>query len=1155
VSSAVLKGNFILYCFAIIGKINTFVPKIFKIYYMFFRNIILFLFAASFQLNAQQWNVITADKIIDKGIKDIQPDKYILYTFDDATMQALLWNAPAESDIDVSKSTTTIQVALPNATTESFSIVRYDMMEPELAAKFPEIKTFYGIAVNNPLKSIRIDYTLQGFRAVISSPEDGKIFIDHYQRNDKNTRIVYYKSDYKKVPSWGCGVTEEHIGGERIKSGGTRIGDCQLRSYRLAQATTGEYSLFHGNTPTSVMAAVVNVINRINQVYEAEVAVRLILVANTNLIFYYNSATDPYLNTSGDLTNNQNTCNSVIGNSNYDIGHLFGTGGGGVAGLGVVCSSGNKARGLTGSSSPVGDPFTIDYVAHELGHQFGGNHTQNNNCNRNNATAMEPGSASSIMGYAGICNPDVQSNSDAYFHAISLQEMKTFINTGSSCETFIGSFVNTAPTVSPQSSYTIPVSTPFLLTLSATDAQSHPMTYAWEQMDNSVATMPPVSTNTGGPTFRSITASTAPSRYFPNLATVISGATSNTWEVVPSVARTMNFRGVVRDFTGVAGCNSEINITVTTVNAAAGAFSVTSFNSASTWAAGDTKTITWNVAGSNTSPVSAANVDILLSYDGGNTYPVTLVSATPNDGTHNITVPAGTTAQGRIMVRGSGHIFYDINNTNISITAGGGGTFDLTATPSTVNACLGSPLITSIGVNGTGGFSSPVTLSVTGLPIGANASFSNNPVNPGSTPTLTITGINSLGSYNIVVNGVSGAINKTVPVTLNVATQTPAPSLSIPLDGATVVSVTPVLSWSIGAGAISYSVQIAYDASFSDIAISVNTSPASYQPTTPLYGATTFYWRVRMTDNCGVSLWSTARSFTTESCWFYTATNVPLNIDVAGGQSVYSYLNIPDRGDITDLNITDLRGTASPISDFKFTLFNPSNVSDLFWNMPCPGRFADFNIKFDDEAASSNWPCSPIDGLTYIPSSPLSALDGYQMKGSWKLGIQNLGASSSGILEAWEIKNCVNNFCRLTVDHTRASGAGSLVEAINCALAGDTIKFATNIQNDTFFLGNQNLVISKSIFIECDINQNIHIMSNSASPTLVCTASTAGNGLKIKGVHIHSSNQAIGAIQNTGKLILEDVLMHKWPGPATATILNLSGANTLFLGNCGVVEY
>lgn len=1141
---------------------------------MRFRGILFFILITAFQVKAQQWNIVNPNIIVDKGIKDIQPDKYILYNMDDETIRSLLWSAPSESDIDVSKSNTIISVAMPDATKELFRVVRYDMMEPELAAKFPEIGTFYGISVNNPLKSIRIDYTSQGFRAVINSMGEGRMYIDHYQRSDLNHRIVYYRKDLtNKGPKWGCDfVNDEHGNNDKGINGGSRTGNCTLKTYRLALAANIEYCQFFGATSSSqsalVMSAVTTAINRVNEVYESEVAVRLILVANTNnLFFYLNGGDDGYTNGNGGtmLGQNQSKCDAIIGTANYDIGHVFSTGGGGVAGLGVVCSSGSKARGVTGNNAPVGDSFTIDYVAHEMGHQFSGNHTFYSavgscNGNQSNTTSFEPGSGTTIQAYAGICgSTNVQSNSEAYFHAVSLQEMTQFVmsGNGNNCDVEIGSS-NNAPTITAQPNYSVPISTPFALTLTASDPDGHPIKYRWDQMNGGSATqpMPPQSTNTSGPVFRSINESTSPTRYFPGLATILAGNTANTWEVIPSVARSLSFRGVAQDFTGVFGCFAVQNVTITTV-ATAGPFNISNFNSASTWNVGDTKNITWNVANTTASPVSCANVSILLSTDGGLTYPITLAASTPNDGNQDIIVPANTTTTGRIMVKAVGNVFLDINNANITISgSGGGGTFELSATPSTASACLGNPLNTVIGVTGSGGFSSPVTLSVSGLPMGAIATFSSNPVNPGSTSNLTITGINTLGNYNIVVNGVSGAQNKTVNVTLSVANQTPAPSLSLPLNGATVVSVTPVLSWTAGVNAISYDLQVAYDVSFQDMVISTNINNNSYQPVTPLYGATSFYWRVRMTDNCGISLWSTERTFTTESCFYYNPTDTPLNISATGGQSVYSSLTIPDRGDITDLNITVLRGTILDVSELKFSLFNPSNISDLFWNMPCDGRdiFPDFDIKFDDEAANSSWPCPPTNGLTYIPSSALSTLDGYQMKGSWKLGIQNQGGSSDGVLVAWEIKNCVNNFCRLTVDHTRASGAGSLVEAINCALPGDTIRFASNIQNDTFFLGIQNLVINKSIFIECDINRNIHIMSSAASATLVCTTSTSGNGLKIKGVHIHSSNQGIGAIQNTGKLILDDVIMHKWPGSATATIMNTSGANTLLIGNCKVID-
>ncbi|MBK7097006.1 MAG: hypothetical protein IPH57_18800 [Saprospiraceae bacterium] len=351
-----------------------------------------------FTLFGQSWNVVTLAQIENKGIRDIIPEKYVIYNFDDEMMKTILWSSPKESEKDVAKSDQIINVGLPDGNTEKFKVVEYYMMEPELALQYPDIRTFYGVSISDQLKSIRIDYTLQGFRGVISSLNEGKLYIDYFQRDDKETRIVYKKEDLKNTSSWHCGyLPDDHDHNPSEIESGLRIGDCQLRSYRLAQATTGEYSNYFGATSSAqsglVMSQVVTAINRVNEVYEPELAVRLILIANTDQVFYYNSATDGYTNDGDpygtDLSGNQTNCTNVIGSANYDIGHVFGTGDGGIAGLNVVCSSGSKAKGYTGRPNPVGDPFVIDYVTHEMGHQFGGNHTQYNNCNRNASTAMD----------------------------------------------------------------------------------------------------------------------------------------------------------------------------------------------------------------------------------------------------------------------------------------------------------------------------------------------------------------------------------------------------------------------------------------------------------------------------------------------------------------------------------------------------------------------------------------------------------------------------------------------------------------------------------------------------------------------------------------------------------------------------------------------
>ncbi|MEP6795649.1 MAG: reprolysin-like metallopeptidase, partial [Saprospiraceae bacterium] len=395
---------------------------------------------------AQRWTPVDQTLIGVQGTRDIIPQKYMVYNTDFASTKDVLWTAPKETDQPISNSPTLLTVGLADGSSDVFRMVRYDMMEPELAAKYPGIRTFRGESVSDPSRTIRADWTESGLRAVIRD-DNGMMYIDPFQRNDLEHRIVYFRKDYIKNEPWICGVTEKAK--EINEHAGQRQGDCLFRSYRLALAADGEYSNFFGATSSAqsglVMSAVVTAINRVNNVYEADITVRLILVANTDQIFYYNPSTDPYTNTNGGtmLGQNQTTCDGIIGTANYDIGHVFSTGGGGVAYLNAVCTTSTKAGGVTGSGSPVGDGFYIDYVAHEMGHQFGGDHTFNSiasNCgggNRSASSAYEVGSGTTVMAYAGICGvDDVQPHSDAYFHARSIQQISAHI-TGTSCAAFI----------------------------------------------------------------------------------------------------------------------------------------------------------------------------------------------------------------------------------------------------------------------------------------------------------------------------------------------------------------------------------------------------------------------------------------------------------------------------------------------------------------------------------------------------------------------------------------------------------------------------------------------------------------------------------------------------------------------------------------------
>jgi Metallo-peptidase family M12B Reprolysin-like len=591
-----------------------------------------------------------------------------------------------------SSETNVFSLPMPDGNFKNFVVVSSPIMHPDLAAKFPEIKTFAGKNLDGSGDYARFDLTENGFNAIIFQNNGNIVLIDALANNIDNannlaTCFIYKKNEASRTSTFAC-LSDDLSNNFDLNVGNTAnrlLGDCQLRTYDLALACTGEYAQFHGGTVPLVMSAMTTTMNRVNGVFEREFSVHLNMVANNNLLIYLNAATDPYTNDDGlmMLEENQMTVDAVIGVTNYDLGHVFSTGGGGVAYQGIPCYDPYKAGGVTGLNNPIGDAFDIDFVCHEMGHQFGGSHTMNNDCNRNDPTAYEPGSGTTIMAYAGVCPPNVQNNSNDYFHLASLLEITDVITGfGGTCAT--NSNLNTSPTAEAGLNYTIPKSTYFVLNGAATDANDTNLTYCWEEFDNGIAVQPPLSTHTVSPLFRSLNPTTNSKRYFPNLTAILAN-TIPVWEVLPAVARNLNFRLTVRDNHLGGGCTASDNMLVT-VDGSSGPFLMTSHNTISSLAGGQNTTITWDVAGTTAAPVSAVNVDILLSIDGGLTFSTVLVANTPNDGTQSVLIPSTTVASARLMVRGSGNIFFDVNNKNFSIT------------PSALPACSNAPVINQLDV-------------------------------------------------------------------------------------------------------------------------------------------------------------------------------------------------------------------------------------------------------------------------------------------------------------------------------------------------------------------------------------------------------------------------------------------------------------------------
>lgn len=637
---------------------------------------------------AALWTAIDENAIQATGDRIITPTAYRTYEIDLQGMVDLLATAPSDvAGVRPSQSTTTLEVPMPDGTMATFRVVESPIVAPELAAKFPENKTYRGHGVTDPTASMRFDVVPTGFHAQILSA-NGTVYIDPYQRGDAQHYMSYYRHDAARsngltqTSNRSCTLdaTDEEIAasiaaGEAYAARASSLTGEQLRTYRVAIGATGEYTSFHGGTVPAGISAIIVALNRVNGIYERDVSLTMELVANNDQIVFTNAATDPYTNNNGGamLSQNQTTCDGTIGSPNYDIGHVFSTGGGGVASLAVVCANSTKARGVTGLPSPIGDTFYVDYVAHEMGHQYSGTHTFNGsagNCsggNRTASSAYEPGSGSTIMAYAGICSPqNIQFFSDDYFHVASLAQIAfyTQFSTGGSCPVTVLTG-NSAPVPDVSQGFTfthVPVSTPFMLTGSATDVDDDDLTYCWEEWDLGPAGHP--NTPSGNaPIFRSFDPVDSPTRVFPRWLDIVNG-TQTIGEILPTYARNLRFRMTARDGQG-GHAWGQVNFES---DATAGPFLVTSPNTSQTISSLSPFVVEWDVANTTNADVDCQNVDIYLSTDGGFSYPTLLLAGTPNDGSEAVDFPDIQTMTARVMVKAAENVFFDISNANFTIT-------------------------------------------------------------------------------------------------------------------------------------------------------------------------------------------------------------------------------------------------------------------------------------------------------------------------------------------------------------------------------------------------------------------------------------------------------------------------------------------------------
>jgi hypothetical protein len=573
-----------------------------------------------------------------------------------------------------------ITLPMPDRTYARFLVQETSMMEPELERQFPNFKSYRGQGIDDPTMSVRFDQTPNGFHAIVLSP-DRMFYIDPFplRRGDRETHITFFKDDYPTDEKHlRCLVGEDEEGRALLNRRGNRAvpqsnGE-MLRTYRLAVAATGEYTKFHGGTVQGAFNAIYTTVNRVNAIYESELAVSLRLIRDQTKIIYTDADKDPYTNSSAIrlLSENQKNLDEVLGSDKYDIGHVFCVGGGGVATLRSVGRNGAKARGVTGSDKPVGDAFDVDFVAHEMGHQFGANHTFNattGSCgsgNRNPATAYEPGSGSTIMAYAGICGEsDLQPNSHSYFHAASLEEIINYVTSDDMKLVAVATPTNNhPPSIIAGQNFTIPQNTPFALRATGTDLDGDAITYSWEQFDLGEPSPPEGDLLALRPIFRSFTPARNAVRFFPRMENLFSGHQAP-GESLPAHPRVMSFRVTARDNRAGGGGVSYTTASVSVVTNG-GPFVVAQPDPATVWTAGTSQTVTWNVAGTSAVPVSCGNVRISLSTDGGKTFTV-LLPSTPNTGTATVNVPNKPAANARIIVEAVDNAFFNISKGDFKI--------------------------------------------------------------------------------------------------------------------------------------------------------------------------------------------------------------------------------------------------------------------------------------------------------------------------------------------------------------------------------------------------------------------------------------------------------------------------------------------------------
>lgn len=1008
----------------------------------------LFLFGAV-QGQTNYWADVSAQSITlsAEAELNIPAESYRALQLDFNALRSDLAVAPKEFTAAARTQAFEVELPLPNGQTERFAVVSSPVLESGIASRYPSIRTYKGYSVDRPQVTTRFSTSMRGFHALISTPE-GAVFIDPYARGQVDYCVAYYSKDaITELEGFQleCGHEpsgeDVHVGhdathhhhhhGIENRSG---AGAVSLRVYTFGLTSSGEYAEYHqATTVAEVLTEMVQIVNRCNEVLERDVAVRLVIADETENAIFLDPDNDPFSDGSSVFDTYGQTpdiLNQYIGPSNYDVGHSFiancGAGtvgiGGGNACNNDLTSGDYKGFGISCQFAP-NNSFAVGLVCHEVGHQLSATHTFNlcigNEENATPSTAYEPGGGTTIMSYTNACgNQSIQSFADDYYHTINVQQMTNYtqVGTGNNCPEVIPTD-NTMPmvTLPYENGFHIPINTPFQLTAEGSDPENDDITYCWEQFDLGPAT--PMGSPMGTtPLFRSFPPTPSPTRIFPRLQNIVNNI-DNVAETLPPYTRVLTFRCTVRDNNPEAGGTSW-QVMDFNSDGTAGPFLVTAPNAAADeWEAGDYTEVTWDVANTTNPRVNCKNVNILLSTDGGFTYPFTLATNTPNDGSAFVSVPNISTSQARVRVEAADNIFFDISNENFEITAPTEPGYSLTVTPDAdpLYCVPAEALAIDITTESLLDYSETISLSVSGdLPGDATATFDNPTLVPGESTTLFVDMGSFTGrdTFELQVEGTTadlGTFSRDLYLIV-VSTDFTGFALLNPPNGTDGIILTTGFEWTDISGADSYDIEIATNAGFgsSIVEAAQGLEENTYTPDVIFEDGELYYWRVRPVNECGPGPFLTPFAFhtTTVDCAESSATDTPISIPTAPNTKI-STIFIAESGTISDLNIGNVNINYNPVNSLRISLEGPDGTEVVMFDNNCLNTGL-INIGFDDEAPT-NIQCPPINGNPVRPVNPLSEFIGKNTQGEWNLKVQVTSAGFGvGNINGWVLEFCAS---------------------------------------------------------------------------------------------------------------------------------------------------